>query len=137
MILSAKSCQSLLSQHLFDSLPQHEITLAPYSPVNQKAADFHTAAVSKKIVTLYGGNRSGKSYAGCRQLLMYAQQYPGDLFWACTESRREIGAYIWPIMKKALPDEMISHISWSNAGEEIPSRLVLVNGSVIQFKTYD
>jgi phage terminase large subunit-like protein len=119
--------QSLLDLHAFPPIP--------YDPANVKIAEFHTS--SAKIRALFGGNRSGKSESGGWELLKYCRQYPGEMFWACSESYESIGLYVWPKIKKYLYEHEIKSIAWASRAKEIPSQIRLKNGSLIVFKTYD
>ena len=104
-----------------------------YDPANAKIAAFHAAPA--KIRALFGGNRSGKSEAGGREIVTCIEGQPRRVAWACGVSYGAIGEYIAPKIFKYLT--MPGEIAWMDKKKGIPSMIRLQNQSQIYFKSYD
>ena len=114
---------------------QQAIQYPPYDPACNRLWKFHQSTA--KIRLLLGGNRSGKSETGGYELVSLARRYPGEMFWACSNTLDSIGLYVWPKIKKYLHPAEIKTIAWASRVKDIPSQVRLQNGSIFVFKTYD
>lgn len=117
--------------------PPDIIVPIPYIPINPKIAAFHAAP--QRIRAIFGGNRSGKSEAGGREVCEYALTHPNSVIWICSVTYDAIGEYTAPKIFKYLPLNAYSEndIAWVNKRKRIPSLLVLPNNAHLYFKSYD
>lgn len=102
---------------------------------NPKTEAFHEAS-EVKIRAIFGGDRSGKSEAGGFELVRMARAFPGHTFWACAMTYPKLKINAEKIFKYLAPEE-IEEIAWTNRALRIPALIRHVNGSKIEFKTYN
>jgi phage terminase large subunit len=110
-----------------------EIVLNPYEPCNEQTPLFHQCPT--RIRALFGGNRSGKTEAGIYDDLLVACQ-PKKQIVISTKTKDMIGRFIYPKVKKYLPQKYVKKTFWYRTGE-IPTLQLLVNGSRIHYMSYD
>jgi phage terminase large subunit-like protein len=120
----------------YSQTQSQSIVLPQYTPVNDKARQFHESTA--KINILPGGNRGGKTTTASFDHIFYARQQPcGCKGLALTNTYEKIGENLWPHYKEWLhPSEWV----WikGNQREDNPKIIQFKkNGYKIYFGSYE
>lgn len=113
--------------------------LSLYFPLPGDQTRFHSSLA--EIRWLFGGNKSGKSYANMADLAMLAlgvhphRKIENGTIWVCSETWEMCRDIIWKdYLQKFIPEKQIAHIDWGYA--HCPSKVYLKNGNVIEFRAF-
>lgn len=113
--------------------------IALYLPLPGDQTHFHESLA--EIRWLFGGNKSGKSYANMMDLAMLAlgvhpcRHIENGTIWVCTETWDMCRDVLYKeYIKKFIPEKQIAHIDWGYA--HCPSKIHLKNGNVIEFRAF-
>ncbi len=132
MILSPQRQRAILSAH---RTPQARIVLPEYQNNNAKTQAFHDSR-GTKVRAIFGGDRAGKSEPGGFEMVDLIRTNPNTLGWACAMTYGKLKINAEKIFKYLAKWE-ISEVAWANRAMRIPALIRHINGSVIEFKTYN
>ena len=116
--------------------------LNPYIP-HAKQVPFHKSL--KKIRAIFGANRSGKSIAGAAESAWWATglhphrdiTVPNHGRICTVDFEKYLKGVIIPLVKSFIPREYLTGCSWEESYNRESRILTLVNGSTIEFMSYD
>jgi len=113
--------------------------LSLYLPLPGDQTAFHRSLAD--IRWLFGGNKSGKSYANMIDLAMLAlgvhpwRHIENGVIWVCSETWEMCRDIIWKdYLQKFIPEKQIAHIDWGYA--HCPSKVYLKNGNLVEFRAF-
>lgn len=146
MILDPKAQTAILVDMMYAGrlFSQDSPILPRYEPSSAKMSAFHESG--KQIRAVFGGNGSGKTEGGAYDLMQFISSHPGCVTWACGVTYDAVGEYIWPKIKKYIPDSVLEYfrcspgqIAWVSSAREIPAivRFPMWGNAEIRFKSYE
>lgn len=110
--------------------------------------DAHEAMCRTKQVVFRGGNKSGKSWWLCADMLLalcgehpaqatgFMRKPPIHAWVSALDYEQGICDDVWPIMERILPTGMVRSTAWYRSKEpRIPRTITLRNGSSLTFKS--
>lgn len=121
----------------------------PYTPQrHEKQIAFHLLPIDKSVRVLMGGNQSGKTTAGCAEVVWhttgeYPEWYPKDLrmtqpaHWriGAVDFENAVGKLIEPRLLDLIPPRLIHSTHRNSTG--VITTYNLTNGSTISILTYE
>jgi phage terminase large subunit-like protein len=116
-----------------------------YQPCSPKHKAFHSS--EKLIRIIFGGNQSGKSYAGLMELLFRAcfkthpytkavNPRPGK-YRIFTTKFQIAEEHIVPMLKEWVPKKILKNGNWQDSYDSRYHILTLIDGTIIDILTYD
>ena len=90
-----------------------------------------------KVKGIFGGNRSGKTEKGAENVLNKLISKPNQRWWACAESFQDSINVQQRKIWKLLPKRLIKYGKYSEVNGFTNRKLILTNGSILVFKSYD
>jgi phage terminase large subunit-like protein len=114
-----------------------------YHP-HEKQIKFHSSNAKRRLYI--GGNRSGKTTAGVAEMIWYARgqhpykrvyEPPVQLRVIGVDFKHGVGQILVPQYKRWVPPSMLKGGSWDRSFNNDRQILTLVNGSEIEFMSYE